>query len=401
MDKLEAKRLREDFAVTQTQKEIFKFIEEGRSLAEIAEFKGYTDVAAVRNIIYRVKKYAATEGYSDKAQLDDGIEGFFVKGISDFKDMQTGDLSRRWIKYEGNKLDQAKGFIEYIDEKLKDIVPLDIPPLEDNLLQEDSLTVYPVADAHVGLYTSEQETGEATTLPIQVENYKNIIRKIVTKADCTDTAIIALLGDFFHANDATNATPAHKHVLDVSARFHEVIDEGEALVRYFVETALKKHNTVHIRIEEGNHDPDATKWFRALVRAMYKDNERVITHDSAENFYGIRYGNTLHITHHGHRLKEGNVMQNILEKFRTILNEIDYIYIHSGHWHNNNVTTKGIVRMETHATFAPNDDYAEGGGWQAVKFATAITYDRNGGGESGRATASVRKRKDAKDIANI
>ena len=400
MDKAEAKRL-QDYCVTQNQVEIFKLFEEGKTTKEVAEFKGYKSHTGISNIVKRVKGYASTQGFNEKAQLDDGIEGFFVKGISDFKDMQTGDLSRRWIKYEGDKLGQAQGFLDYIDERLKELKPSDILPLDEYTLQEESLTVYPVADAHVGLYTSKEETGEQTTLPIQIENYKKIITKIVTKADHTDTAIIALLGDFFHANDNTNMTPAHKHILDVSARFHEVIDEGEALVRYFVETALKKHGTVHIRIEEGNHDPDATKWFRALIRAIYKDNERVVTHDSAENFYGIRYGNTLHITHHGHRLKENNVMSNILVKFKAILNEIDYIYIHSGHWHNNNVVTKGIVRMETHATFAPNDDYAEGGGWQAVKFATAVTYAKGGGGEIGRYTASIRKRKEASDIASI
>jgi hypothetical protein len=402
MDTNEAKRL-QDYCITLNQLEIFTLLEEGKTKNEILEIMpNMNSESAVGNVIRRVRGYATSKGFNADANLDAAVEGMSLRGMSDFQNMETGELSRRWLKYDVDKQAQVQAFIEYLDEKIANgIASLDLPPLSDTVAQEEGLTVYPVADAHVGLYTSEEETGEHTNLEIQIKNYKEIIHKIVSKADATDTCIIALLGDFFHANDATNATPAHKHILDVSARFHEVIEEGENLVRYFVETALQKHQTVHIRIEEGNHDPDATKWFRALVRSMYRDNDRVVTHDSDENFYGIKYGNTLHITHHGHRIKQNNVMSSIINKFRAVLNEIDFIYIHSGHWHNNNVTTQGIVRMETHATFAPNDDYAEGGGWHAVKFATAITYAKNGGGAIGSATASIIRRKEAIDIPNI
>src|SRR5690606_30644068 len=95
---------------------------------------------------------------------------------------------------------------------------------------EDSLTVYPLGDPHIGMLSWAPETGEHFDLNIACRELLACVRELVASAPPSKTAIVTNLGDFMHAQDDTAKTPGHGNQLDVDGRFAKVLDAGHALL---------------------------------------------------------------------------------------------------------------------------------------------------------------------------
>jgi hypothetical protein len=88
----------------------------------------------------------------------------------------------------------------------------------------DLLTIYPIADAHIGMMAWGKETGEPYDTNIAAERIREWIARAVDASPASGEAVILDVGDLTHADDDTNMTPRSKHVLSVDTRHFRTLD---------------------------------------------------------------------------------------------------------------------------------------------------------------------------------
>src|SRR5580704_770042 len=84
------------------------------------------------------------------------------------------------------------------------------------------LTLYPVADEHLGLLAWGAETGESWDVKIAKRAIMRCMSQLVSETPPSALAVLLDLGDGMHANDQRNVTPASGHQLDVDGRYPQV-----------------------------------------------------------------------------------------------------------------------------------------------------------------------------------
>ena len=151
--------------------------------------------SALRHRINSAKKYE---------EADDGIKYAMTEtGMANINAVHSG-----WIKtddvslYFRNEIDKID--TNDIAESIRDIIngivlcPIIKSPgfSEDNLL-----TLYPIADAHIGMRAHAEETGAEYNSDIAVDRIKTGMAKCVSSSPNSKYALILDVGDLTHADD--------------------------------------------------------------------------------------------------------------------------------------------------------------------------------------------------------
>ena len=85
---------------------------------------------------------------------------------------------------------------------------------------DDLCTVYPLMDVHLGMLADSEETGgDDYNLKRALADMRLAFSKVLALTPQSAEAVLIVGGDFFHTNDQTNQTPAHRHQLDADTRY--------------------------------------------------------------------------------------------------------------------------------------------------------------------------------------
>ena len=229
-------------------------------------------------------------------------EGMTVKGVSALVDGQ-GRVIQQWIK---PTLDQAHNAIAEALEVRFSKAEILRPELSDICIQTSDrnlLSIYPIADQHLGLLAWGRETGDAYDLKIGCARLRDCTKRLVAQIPPSETAIILNLGDWQHTDDDTNTTPKHHHGLDVDSRYFKIVQAGVDLMADVVELALQKHQKVIVRNLPGNHDPHAHVALTMGLRGHYREHPRVTVLVEPSEFFYYRWHNNFIGATHGHKIK--------------------------------------------------------------------------------------------------
>jgi len=297
-----------------------------------------------------------------------------VKGESAYVD-NDGRVRFKWIK---TKLDTTLDLIAALERKLELYSPAPLLQFPTTSVRE-LLTVYPLVDLHHGLYTDEDESGDAYNLDISRSTILNGVSKLVSRSPISRQAVILNTGDLFHQNDQTNTTPQSKHPLDVAGRWHQVFDTGVQMMINLIDIAAQKHETVYVVMIPGNHDPDAAICLRTTLRFLYRNNPRIIIHDKPGLHWFYRFGNCLLGATHGHNMSPRQMALMLMNDCKNDYGETLYHSFFHGHIHHEKVVEVGSVRVESFGTPIPKDGYAMGAGYRSARTMSAITFNRDDG----------------------
>lgn len=304
-----------------------------------------------------------------------------VKGVSALVDAEDRVI-QRWIK-TGEDASAAVPLVEAIRTVLAEYqgaAPLLAPPPASDA---DLLTVYPLADLHLGMHAWGRETGDPYDLRIASERARMMAADLIAQSRPSREAVILGLGDWFHANDAKNMTPRSGHVLDVDGRWPKVLAVGVRLAMDLIELAAQKHSRVVVRFVPGNHDPDATFALTVALSVFYASNPRVVIDDTPSLVWYHRFGKVLLGATHGHTMKPERMAMMLATDRQVDWGETAHKSFFFGHIHHETAKEIGPVRVESFSTIASKDAHAHGGGYRAGHALNAITYHRERG-EVGR-----------------
>jgi hypothetical protein len=306
--------------------------------------------------------------------------GHIVKGLSTLVD-ESGRTRAQWVKTAIDK-DQFRAMIEAACRAaVGSVAPL--PTVSSpRFVDSDLCSLYTLTDSHIGALAWGKETGEPWDLEIAERVLSNTLAAAIDAAPQSAVGIVNQLGDFLHFDSMQPVTPTSGHILDADSRYQKVVEVAVRILRRVVDHALKKHQTVHVFMHEGNHDITGSVWLRVLFAALYENNPRVTVESSPLPYVALKHGQTLLGFHHGHLAKRASLPLLFAAKFAKEWGETKKRYIHSGHYHHVDEREYPGVKLIQHPTLAAPDAYAARGGWISERQLTVINYHKNYGEHS-------------------
>jgi len=219
----------------------------------------------------------------------------------------------------------------------------------------------------------------------------NSIHDMIQAAPKAKTGMLCQLGDFLHWDGILSVTPQSGHILDADTRYGKLVDLAMSVMVEAVRMMLKKFQEVLVISAEGNHDISGSIWLRKHIKHLFANEPRLKVIDNDFPYYAYLHGETMLGFHHGHKVKLANLHKLFASepRFREMWGKASYTYIHTGHYHHEQLIEDGGAIAEMHPTLSGRDAYAARGGWVSRRGAKVITYDKTDG-EVARVTVRPR-----------
>lgn len=245
--------------------------------------------------------------------------------------------------------------------------------------EDDLLTAYLLPDAHIGQLSWSMETGAEYNTEIACKRVKEWVARAVTASPPSGTAVVLGLGDLLHADDQTNATPAHKHQLDVSTRHYETMTLAVEAMATAVDLALVKHNSVIVRILPGNHDPHASIAVTLALAERYRLESRVSVVKDPTAFFIYEFGSVMLAAAHGDKQTPERMVMFMADQFSDVWGRTKHRRLFTGHLHSLKSKTVGGCEWEQLSAMTEKDAYAFNGAFSGRPEMQAVTYHRESG----------------------
>ena len=303
--------------------------------------------------------------------------GYHIKGVSSYLEDESG--ARHWVKTDKDKLadlELAQDLYASMAEDVKRLKPLPAP----KKCEKDLLTMYPLADAHLGMLAWHREGGRDWNLKIAEEVITDAMRRMIQRSEKASHCVIGQIGDWTHFDGLKPLTPELRHVLDADGRPTKIAEISVRIMRIIIDDCLRNHETVHLIIAEGNHDEGSAVLYRVLYQNLYENEPRLTVDNEASPFYVHQHGNTMLGFHHGHKLNPESLPGYFAAEHSKLWGDCKYRYAHTGHRHHEGkIKDKNGMTITQHPTLAARDSHASRHGYSAKSFAESVTYHKEHG----------------------
>jgi hypothetical protein len=367
-----------DYCETETQREAIQAIVNSNGNRLTAAKKLGCNERNIYSILSRVKKQAASKGYSpEHGMTHTAPSGFSVKGVSTLYNAE-GEQRAQWVKTtaEAQRSDDLREAIIDTFSEWKGKGKISAPPART---EEDLMTVYPMGDPHIGMYSWAEETGTDFNLEIAENNLCEAVDRLISCSPKTKTGLILNLGDFFHADTMDNKTRRSGVSLDVDTRWAKVLRVGVRAMMRCIESASKRHEKVIVKNLIGNHDDHTSQMLSLALSLFYDKNERVIIEDQPAKFWFHRFGKVLIGAAHGDTAKPAT-LPSIMATDRAVdWGETKHRYWYTGHIHNQQVIEFHGCIWESFRTLAGKDAWHAAQGYRSGRDMFAIVHSKDFG----------------------
>ncbi|HEV2679719.1 MAG TPA: hypothetical protein VGV14_04405, partial [Rhodanobacter sp.] len=112
-----------------------------------------------------------------------------LRGTSTLIDKRTGETVLQWVKSSEDAEQQAAIFRAACEAMAADLPKLK-PRKAKGCWRTDLLTVYPIGDPHIGMYSWAAETGEDWDLAIAERVHCGAMAELVDSSPATEQAIL-------------------------------------------------------------------------------------------------------------------------------------------------------------------------------------------------------------------
>lgn len=314
------------------------------------------------------EKFGAGEGVAE-ALADLGMNGAYVRG--GWLKSKSASIRFDMPRAEDDSLDRIRDAFEGMAPAAPVVAPA--------YANDELITVYGIADAHIGMLSWGRETGEDYDIAIALERVRSWVGRLVASSPASGTALILETGDLTHQQDSTNQTPRSKHVLDVDGRYFKTLEASITALATAVDLALNKHERVIVRILPGNHNQDGYLGVMFALAERYRNEPRVEVQKDPSEFFAMDWGKVLIAAHHGHGAKAQQMVMFLADQYAEQWGRTRWRYLFTGHLHHHKSQEFAGCVWEQLRAVAPRDAYAVGHAFGGRSEMQAITYDKQAG----------------------
>lgn len=290
-----------------------------------------------------------------------------------------GRVTAQWVLEKPEDAEREKLWRLFAEELGRRVQPADPIPYWVPT-DQDTCAVYPIGDHHVGMLAWAIETrSDSYDLKVSEALLESAAEYLMRSAPASDQAVIAFMGDFLHFDGFKAVTPAHGHLLDADSRFPKVARTAIRMVRHMIEAALRRHRSVHVIWEIGNHDPVTSILMMELLANVYADNPRLSVDTHPGHFHYFEWGSNLIGTTHGDQAKGDKLPLIMAADMPEAWGRTKHRLWLTGHVHHESRKDYAGVAVESVAVLIPNDAYAANAGYRSRRQMQVLVLDREFG----------------------
>ena len=322
---------------------------------------------------------------TSREELDGMVaEGFELRGYSQFTKTASGDPI--WLKTTKAERDYWAG-IQSAIEGVNALSPSKVPPAPREP-QSDIIPWLQIGDAHIGMLSSEAETGANFDISIAEREICAAASSLIDDAPDCDRMVINDLGDGSHYETFRALTEASGHAVDYDTRYWKMVQAYIRITRFIIDKALGKAKKIDYICNQGNHSRSNDIWIAALVSTLYSETGRVNVLRNENPFIAYRMGKTLVVVHHGDKAKPEKFRDVVVSDYSTDWGETEFRYLDGGHVHHSQRKELAGCVFESWNNLAPRDKYAHDGGWRSKQMMSLVLRSRKYG-ERGRTVMPI------------
>lgn len=339
------------------------------TIAAVALLHGLAE-ASIRRIIGAQRR--AGRGTDDGPQ-EVIPKGHYVKGVSSLVDAD-GTMVMQWIKTSAEQ-EQWQEIMNAMLDSIPDRIAPRPKVARTVIHMNDLLALYPLADLHIGLYSSLLDAERDWRLPDTVALVKACIDDLVARTPQAAHAVVANLGDFTHTDNMVNRTPNSGAPLDADGRYIEIAQAAMELAVYVIDRVAAHHQNVTVIWQSGNHDEASAIVLQTALATMYSKDARVHVHQSGKRTHVLRHGNVALGFTHGDTIKPKALPMLMAVDYPDIWAATRFRVFHCGHVHHKVVLDEQVgCLVESHQSPAPRDAWHENSGYRSMQSISSIVY---------------------------
>lgn len=290
-----------------------------------------------------------------------------------------GNVIQAWHIEKPEDRARYEAMKEAIDELTKDLPRAPIIPAPNGTSLSKLATVYPIGDHHLGMLSWKHETGASYDLDIGEQLLASATDHLVAQSPPSAHALIAFLGDYVHYDSMVPETPHGRNPLDSDGRASKMVRVAMRSMRRMIEAVARKHQTVHVIIEFGNHDPYSMLWLMEAMRIKYEDNPRITIDCAPGAYHYYRFGKCMFGTHHGDQTKMANLPLIMATDRPDDWAASTHRLWMTGHIHQSKVLDLQGCTVESFRILAPGDAWAHMKGYRSHRDMKAIVFHHDNG----------------------
>jgi len=392
-----------DYA-TPRQAEFVDAVNAGGSYAAAARALG-VDESQVRKSVDRMTDVASLQGFAPghpgwcrpvpRTHVASGVS-VYHKAVTETQLDGTVKVIEpaAWVKANMRKAAYDQMIRDAMTAYVEDLPRLKLPPAETRDYSSDVIPFIQIGDAHLGMLAHAAEVGENFDVKIAEREICGAMAQLIDEMPFCKRAVLNDLGDFTHYENFTATTEASGHALDYDSRFPKMIKAYARIMRFVIERALTKCETLDVIINQGNHSRTNDIWMAIFLKAIYEGDPRVNVLDNEGVFIGYRMGRTFVMIHHSDKCPPARLRTVMTTDFRRDFGETDFHYVDIGHVHHRSVAAdEGGIVVESWNHLAASDKWAHEAGYRSSKSITVVLRSRTYG-EIGRRTLGIAEIRD-------
>jgi hypothetical protein len=241
--------------------------------------------------------------------------------------------------------------------------------------------VFSIPDIHLGKLAHGEETRHGNYDTRIAEGlFMTALQTLVDRAAPMGLSdVVFVVGNDMLNTDNTEGTTTGGTRQDVDTRIHRTYQTAQRMLVASIDYLLGVTQKVRVVVCPGNHDALLTWTVGELLRAYYRDSDRVeILNEPSKRQY-VKVGSTLLMFTHGDKVK-------VSELDRIMTREVPDLYasclhheVHLGHFHQEKVTDKmGIITRVLPSLCAP-DAWHSAMGYLSKRSAQSFIYHHENG----------------------
>ena len=340
--------------------------------------------SSIRRSLKSVKNKFTLRSNAVPANMNDPLpEALNVKGTSTMYD-QDGNRRMHWVKTERGREEIYQDLVDSMSDLAQELPKIPKSKRESNKVDPELLTVYPLGDPHIGLLCYTPEVGQDWDLEIAESIFLPLMDNLVSVAPPSEECLIIDLGDFWHYDGMEQKTMRSGHKVDADGRPSKMIQVGFRIMRQMIESALRVHKTVHVKIMPGNHDDLGSIFLRVALLHIYQGEPRVNIDQSPNVFQYFDWGKNLIGIHHGDKCKMASLPMVMAADQPELWGATSFRHWYVGHFHNdtaNVLSGKDMqgCKVETFRTIVGTEGYAHEAGYRSPQDGKAIVLHKEFG----------------------
>lgn len=381
---------------TPRQTEIIGLVNEAGGFSKAERDAGVSMGLFSRSIL-ALKKRAARMGYAPNHWEDGTAPGYLMGKVT--VQRANGVVERTWERQSPEHAERVAAVKAAVDAYIGDVVvPLHPAPAMPNR-STDIIPWINIGDGHIGMLAHEAESGANFDLEIAERELCAAISILIDETPACERLVINDLGDMTHRENRAGETTHSRNKLDCAGTFDQMVRTYSRVMRFIVEKALTKAQTVDFIGNKGNHDDTNQVFMGEILRAAYGHTGRVNVLDNQSRFVGYRMGKTLVMTHHSDTCKPEKLVDVMADDFAEDWGETVYRYVDVGHLHHAFTRKEhGGALVECWNTLAPKDAWGAWAGHRGRQTISIVDRSRTYG-EVGRRVLPIERIRDVIAVA--